>query len=149
MADRYIDSTYVESFLGTNLVTAITSVSGVVLNTQIEAATAAVQMFMRNSGYATPTSTDPTEIEEAVKVAVLGALLYTLLQVPETKIVLPEGIENHTALVAWRGILSGEAQLAASVDVSAAVGGWQASEHRSSVTGAYTQKASRKELEGF
>lgn len=144
MADQYIDTTYIDAHLGTNYRTGAT-VSGVNITTQIEAATALVQGYLTNSGYATPSTTS----DENVKLATLGAFRVLLASVPEATVPLPDGWDDHPARIAYLGILSGELPVSHALTNISAVGGWKASEHRSTVTGAFTQRASRDELEGY
>jgi hypothetical protein len=146
VADAYIDSTYAGSFLGGDLVTALDGLTGVVLTTQIEAATALIQSYMRNNGYSPVSTTDPTAVEETVKLAVMGALWQLLTSVPEGNVSLPENWEDHPARIAYVGILTGDANLTAALDKGAAVGGSQWTTHTSTTN---PQLATRDDLEGF
>ena len=152
MPDRYLSSTYIRAHLGTGYESAVTSITGVSQTTLIESATSLVQAAMRNSGYATPTSTDGSDQEEAVRFATLAVYRELLSQVPEGSIPLPENWrDTHAGRVA-EGILEGTIQLAATPTNISAVGGWQASENDEAVSvanGSRPQRASRENLSGY
>lgn len=150
MADRYIDSTYIQSFLGSGYEAAAIAISGVVRNTVIEAATSVIQTALRNSGYSAPSTTDPTTVEEFVKLAVLGCYREMLSSVPEGSIPLPEAWATNPAKIAYAAILSGDARLVATPSVSTAVGAWLFTLNDPDDENATrTQRASRSELEGW
>ena len=146
MADRYINSAYVDDHLGSNFRTAATA-TGLDLDIMIEGATAAVQVYMRNSGYTPPSTQDPADVEPAVKLAVLGAFIHQLFSVPENSVRLPEQFGSHPAVVLWNGILSGDVKLSADPDKAGAVGGWSWTD--SSSTGSFPKKTTRTQMGGY
>jgi len=148
MADAYIDSAYVTDHLGSAFTNAA-QVAGVDLTVKIEGATSLIQGYMRQAGYPTPSTTDPTEVEEAVKLAVFGALVVMLQSTPEVSVNLPDNWAEHPARVAYLGILNGELQLAAAVDKSAAFGGFKWSDGTSSAGTVRTRRVTRKEFGSF
>lgn len=149
MADRYIDSTYAQSFLGSGYEAAATGTAGVVRNTMIEAATSVIQTALRNSGYSPPATQDPDDVEEFVKLGVLGCYWEALASVPEASIPLPTNWSTHIAKLAYMAILSGDAKLAATPSNAGAVGGWTMTENDPDVEDSRPARATRDELSGW
>lgn len=150
MADRYIDSTFIRAHLGTAYESAVTSLTGVSQTVMIESATSIIQTAMRNSGYSPPVTTDPTEVEEFVKLGTLGCYREMLATIPEGSIPLPDNWATHPAKLAYAAILSGDAKLAATPSNAGAVGGWQMTLNDPDDTSAtQTRRSSRDELEGW
>lgn len=145
MADAYIDATYVKAHMGTGVHDAIAAVTGSSITQRIESATALVQSYLRNNGWATPTTTS----DEMVKLAVLGAFWQMACSTPETNVSLPDEWETHPARVAYLGILSGDAQVTHSLTKASAVGGWTYSDYSTTTTSGRTQRTRRSELEGY
>lgn len=146
MADSYIDTDYIKANLGTGVYDAIAAVTGTSFTQRIYSATALVQSYLRNSGYATPATTT----DETVKLAVLGALWQMACSTPETNLALPEAWEDHPARLALKGIVKGDVQIAGhALSIPDAVGGWGFTEHATGATDTRQQRASRKELAGF
>ena len=147
MADQYIDDTYVKAHMGTALVTAIGSISGVSLTQLIESATARVQAALRNSGYSTPSTTT----DQTVKLVTFGVLREMLSDVPEANLPLPDDWANRSENPArmLSEIVEGQIQLSGhTLTLSSAVGGWSMSSHLDTSSG-YPQRASRSQLRGF
>ncbi len=151
MADRYLDSTYIQSFLGSGYEAAVIALSGAVRNTMIEAATSVIQTAMRNSGYSPPETQDPADVEEFVKLATLGCYRELLASFPEGSIPLPEAWATNPAKLAYAAILSGDAKLAATPEVASAVGGalFSDGDPDSTSDDARPARASRDELSGW
>lgn len=145
MADSYIDTDYVKANLGTGVYNAIAAVTGQSFTQAIYSATALVQSYLRNSGYATPATTT----DETVKLAVLGALWQMVASTPETNLSLPEAWEDHPARLALKGIVGGNVMLTHALTTSAAIGGWTFTERATGATDTRQQRASRSELGGF
>lgn len=149
MADRYVDADFVRAHLGTAYDAAVVGITGVSATVLFESATSVIQTAMRNSGYSPPSTTDPTEVEEFVKLAVLGCYREMLAQVPEGSIPLPENWATSPSKLAYAAILSGDARLAATPSTTTAVGGFLWTESDPDVDGSRPQRASRDELSGW
>ena len=149
MADRYIDATYIKAHLGGGYYDAVVAVTSVSVGVQIEAATSLIQAYMRNSGYETPETQDPDEVEEVVKLATLGAFRELFSSVPEVTVKLPDDWASNPAKVAYVGIVSGEAKLAADPEQEGAVGGMVFTDATEGASGARPPRASRESLEGY
>lgn len=140
MADKYIDATYVDAYLGHGFRTAIDDLEGSSLDTLIEGGTALVQSYLRQQGYSTPATTT----DETVKLATLACVFASALTLPEFSFAKPDTWENHPAKLALDGILSGDAQITHALNEIAAEGG---AAFTSSTT--YPQYASRSNLSGY
>lgn len=149
MADRYIDEAYIRARLGDDFVVAIAGIDGISTTGQIESATASVQAILRAAGYTPPVTTDPTTVEELIKLAVLWRLWTTMAHVPEASVSLPDNYKEHPAYEAYHDLKDGSAQPTLTPTNIAAVGGWKASEHRQGYADSYPQRASRSELKGW
>ena len=149
MADRYLDSTYIQSFLGSGYEAAAIGTTGVVRNTLIEAATSVIQVVLRNSGYSCPSTQDPADVEEFVKLGTLGCYWQMLATIPEASVPLPAEWATHPAKLAYAAILSGDAKLAADPSNVGAVGGWKWTENDPDVDDSRPPRATREELEGY
>ena len=149
MADRYIDADYIKAHLGGGYYAAVVAVTSVSVGVQIEAATSLIQAYMRNSGYACAATQDPDEVEEVVKLATLGAFRELFASVPEVTVQLPQDWASNPAKVAYVGIVSGEAKLAAEPTQAGAVGGAIFTSADPTVDGSRPPRASREELEGY
>ncbi len=123
MADRYIDETYIKACVGGGYYDAVVAVTSVSVGVMIEGATALIQGYMRNSGYACPSTQDPDDVEVLVKLGTMGAFREMFASVPEKAIKLPENWASHPEKVAYVGIVSGEAKLADEPSQEGAVGG--------------------------
>jgi hypothetical protein len=159
MANQYIDYSYVDHHLGPNVREALFRDSGGVYMSAsckalISSATAIIETALRNSGYATPTATISqataiASLNEYVKLATFGQFYELAAKRPEKRLRLPEDWATNPAKVASEAILSGDANLTLTLDTSAAVGGWQASENSDSVSSADGSRSpvfSRKNL---
>lgn len=146
MADRYLNSAYIEDSLGTAFLSAV-QVSGVDLNVKIEQATSSVQGYMRNDGVTPPSTQDPSAVAEDVKLVVLGALMDLLYTIPEVSLALPENFERHIAWRTFEDLREGRFQLAQTPDKVNAVGGWLWSDGTS--TGDRPPFAGRSDLEDW
>lgn len=151
MADVYLTQTYVEAHLGKGYTRSALQLDGVEFTTLNESATGLVQAYMRNSGYTPPGSieSDGTGVEEAVKLATLGAFTQLLTSIPEVSIPLPENWDVHPANVAYLGLLNGDMQLAATPSQAGAVGGMVFTSSDPDVDGSLPPRASRSQLEGY
>jgi hypothetical protein len=150
MADRYIDENYITERMGAGIVEAIQEIRGISLTSLIESATSTVQSFMRNSGYATPSTQDPTEITEiAVKDAVCMAVWIAAAAIPEASLKLSDNYKEHPAYQAYSGIVTGNVPLSAQPSQSGAVGGMLFSTSTVGVSGSLTQRTSRENLSGY
>ncbi len=141
----YIDSTFVDAYLGTAVRTALVSDSGANLTTLIEGATAIVQTALRNSGYSVPTTTT----DDTVKLAVMGALWVTLSSRPEYQIALPENWKEHPCRAAYVGILNGDCPVTLSLTSRDAVGGFSFSDASTSSSTGRVAYASRSAMKGW
>jgi hypothetical protein len=151
VADAYLDATYVRAHLGTAYDSAVVGITGVSATVLFESATSVIQTAMRNSGYDPPSTTDPDDVEEFVKLATLGCYRELLAGVPEGSIPLPESWATHPAKLAYAAILSGDAKLAATPTVGNAVGGalFSDGDPDSTSDDARPARASRSELSGW
>lgn len=147
MADKYVSTAYVQDMLGTGYTTAVAAALD--LDQQVEAATAVVQVAMRNSGYTPPTSTDGTGVEEFVKLATLGALQELVASAPETAIALPETWETNPAKMAFAQIVSGDAKLAATPSQTGSVGGIILSDSDIDNESSVYRKTTRERMTGY
>ncbi len=150
---RYINETILATYMGQAVVDAIEAKAGVDLNTTIEQASDIIASYLRNSGYAPPDTTTPSDIADKTIHAAVAAIVWeALASVPEVSIKLPDGWATHPCVLARDGILNGEAQLSMSVSTISAVGGagFTNSDPTLSVSeGGRPQRASRKELASY
>lgn len=135
--------------MGSGYEAAAIATTGVVRNTMIEAATSVIQTAMRNSGYSPPATQTASEVEEFVKLAVLGCYWEMVAKIPEASIPLPENWPTHPAKLAYASILSGDAKLAATPSDIGAVGGFAWTENDPDVDDSRPPRATREELEGW
>lgn len=149
MADRYIDEDYVKACIGGGYYDAVVALTSVSIGVLIDGATSLIQGFMRNSGYDPPSTEDPDDVEELVKLATMGALRVRLASIPEKAIPLPENWNEHPEKVAYVGIESGAVKLAADPSQESAVGGMIFTDSTEGATGAITPRASRTKLAGY
>lgn len=145
MADTYIDSTYVNGWLGTSTATALTSDTGASLTVILEACTSLIQSYLRNSGYATPSTTT----DEVVKLATMGAVWESLCSRPEWGLKLPENWDRHPAKVAYVGIVNGDTTTTHSLTSRDAYGGWTFSDSSTTTTTGRVPRATRSQLAGY
>ena len=147
MADAYITEAYVEEHLGKNYVDAVQAVTGIDLDTFIEAATARVQSSLANTGYSTPTTTS----DEMVKLAVLGIVREMVSDVPDAAQPLPSDWAGRATnpVRILEEIATGRIPLLGhTLSVPAAVGGWEASDHTDTADG-FPRKTTKTELSGY
>ena len=149
MADRYIDETFIKAHIGGGYYDAVAALTGVSVGVIIESATALVQGAMRNSGYTPPATTDPADVEPAVKVAALGLFVEMFANVPEKAIALPPNWATSPIKITTEAILSGNMRLAAEPSQAGAVGSAIFTSATEGVEGARPPRASREQLEGY
>ena len=146
MADAYVDEEYVTRLLGANFTEAIQRIPGIDLVQIIASATAMMQSYLRNSGYAVPT---PTTTDELVKLGTLWPIRMSLSMVPEASIPLPKDFDKLPEFIAFKGILSGDLPLGLSLSEIGAVGGFKFSNSDPSSSTGLPQRASRSNLSGY
>lgn len=149
MADQYIDQSYVEARWTEDLVSSIFGAgsSQVTLVSFIEDATAEVKTVLLNSGYAAPSTTDPSEVDDYVKMAVFGRFWELVCASPYFSIQLPLDWEDNPYRLALDAIYSGKAMLEGGPDNTvSSVGGVSFSD--SSSTGRPAQMT-RAKLAGY
>jgi hypothetical protein len=137
VADRYIDVALVDAAIGRSVRESLVgddAAPGELLIV-IELATALVQSYLRNSGYATPATQDPTEIlDGTVKLAVVGAVWEMLAEKPDNSLQLPDNWATSMYRVALDGILSGSVVLNLTQNLGNAPGGITVSSRASRAT---------------
>jgi hypothetical protein len=113
---------------------------------QINAASALIKAYAKNSGY----DLDDTTTDDSVMLATLGALMRVAYSRPDKNVAIPEGFNEHPATLAYLGILSGDMPiLSVTPNVGAEVGGFQFTESDPDVTDAVVRRTSKTELAGF
>lgn len=145
MADRYIDTAYVDAAMGQSVREGLLGESDLGdLDVIIEAATALVQGYLRNSGYTVLSTVDPTEVDPLVKLAVMALVWQMLASRPDNSLELPATWATSVYSLALGGILSGDVTLSLALTARDAVGGWSFTSR--TARPAYT---TREELEGW
>lgn len=143
MANQYLDTTYVDAFLGSSVRAALFTPTGgsystANFNTLAQAATADIETALRNSGYTPPTATVATAstVDAYVRLAAYGSFCELASVRPEKALKLPENWENNPAKVAYQRILDGDANLSDSLTLTAseAIGGVTFSEQSTSIS---------------
>lgn len=149
----YTNTTRLAAYLGTDVVAAIVANPGIDLTVMIADASAFVGSLLRNSGYAPPDTTDPTQTGDlTINLATEAVVIRALSKVPEASLPLPEDWENSAQVMALKGLLSGDVTLALTVTNISAVGGsaFTNSDPMLPVSeGGRPQRASRKELASY
>lgn len=151
MAATYITATYIDSFIGADVRAALFTdgsevYSATILGVQINAASALIKAYAKNSGY----DLGDTTTDDSVMLATLGALMRVAYSRPDKNIAVPDGFDSHPATLAYMGILSGDMPiLSATPNVGAEVGGFQFTESDPDVTDAVVRRTSKTELAGF
>lgn len=161
MANQYLDTDYVDAFLGSSVRAALFtpaggSYSSANFNTLAQAATADIETALRNSGYTPPTATVSTAstVDGYVRLATYGSFCEMASVRPEKALKLPENWENNPAKLAYQRILDGDANLSSTLTltVSSAVGGVKFSEQSEDVSsndGSRQHIFSRKGMQGY
>ena len=144
MAGQYIAEAYVDAVWGTAFRVSIFGESGTDLNQVAKAATARVQAAMRNSGYAISETENPDEVDELVKLAVMGVFWEMASTRPGASVALPENWDESPFRTALGDILTGAAMLAAAPSSELGVGGVKFTSSTDS-----PQVFSRENLEGY
>lgn len=143
MANQYIDASYVDAYLGSNVRAALfTDRSGIYsesnFNILATSATAVIETALRNSGYTIPVGTvdDITTVPEYVKMATMGVFIPMAYKRPEHRLQLPEDWDNDPCQLAYEAILTGAANLETEMVLSdnGAVGGAVFSEQSTSIS---------------
>lgn len=151
MSATYITATYIDSFVGADVRAALFTDSAgdyspTILGVQINAASALIKAYAKNSGY----DLGDTTTDDSVMLATLGALMRVAYSRPDKNVAIPEGFGEHPATLAYLGILSGDMPiLSATPNVGAEVGGFQFTESDPDVTDAVVRRTSKTELAGF
>lgn len=159
MANQYLDTAYVDAYLGANVRGALFtdeggSYSSTNFNTVAKAATSIVETAVRNSGYTPPTATVTTcsTVAEYVRLATFGAFVDLAYNRSEHNLQLPQDWDNHPAKQAYRAIIDGDANLDLTLTVSGAIGGFafsETSDDVSSVDNGRHHTFSRKNMAGY
>lgn len=145
-ADAYVDEEYVTKHLGANFTEAIQRIQGVDLVQIIASATAMMQGYLRNSGYAVPT---PSTDDELVKLGTLWPIRMALSMVPEASIPLPKDFDKLSEFITFKGILSGDLPLGLAPSQIGAVGAMKFSDSSADSSTGLPQRASRANLRGY
>ena len=151
MSATYITSAYVDAWFGEDVRTSLFTdsagaYSATIFGVQVDGASALIKAYAKNSGY----DIGDTTTDDTVKLATLGALMRTAYSRPDKNIAPPDGIDQHPAVIAYLGILSGDMPiLSATPNVGAEVGGFQFTESDPDVTDAVVRRTSKTELAGF
>lgn len=146
MPERYIDVSYVDACMEQSVRVALLGEAAVGdLQVLIEAASAIVAGYMRNSGYAVPVTTPPATVADvadpAVKQAVMCVVWEMLAARPNQTLELPRTWATMPYRLALDGILSGTMQLGMPQSASSSVGGFICSTRPS--------RATREQLGGY
>lgn len=160
MANQYLDTSYVDAYLGAGVRAALftDSLSGVYsaadFNALAKAATSVIETALRNSGYTPPVATVGTAstVDEYVRLATYGAFLELAASRPEHRLRLDDMWEKNPANLAYRAIIDGDANLSLTLVVKDAIGGAVFSEQSEDVTsedGSRPHTFSRKGLQGY
>ena len=159
MANQYLDTGYVDAYLGTSVRQALFtpeggSYSSVNFNTVAQAATSIVETALRNSGYTPPTATvgSASSVDAYVRLASFGCFVDLAYNRAAKRLRLPQDWENNPAKQAYRAIIDGDADLSLTVAVSGAIGGFvfsETSDDVSSSDGARHHTFSRKNMAGY
>ncbi len=147
MADTYVSETYVENALGANYVAAVAAALD--LDQVREAATAVVQVAMRNSGYTAGADTDGATVEEFVKLATLGALQEMIASSPEVSIPLPANWETNPNKMAFQQIVDGTAALAGTPSQIGGVGGMKMTSADPDDPNGIPRRTTRTNMQGY
>jgi len=141
VANQYLDTDYVDAFLGSSVRSALFTPTGgsystTNFNTLAQTATAMVETALRNSGYTPPIATVSTAstVDPYVRMATYGVFCELASTRPEKALKLPESWETNPAKMAYQAILSGDANLDLTLIVSSAIGGITFSEQSSDVS---------------
>jgi len=147
MADTYISETNVKARLGTGVHDALAALTGVSITQLREDATAVIQSALRNSGYATPSTT--TDV--VVMLATFGVFLELACAIPEASIALPEQWTANEYYRARKDIVSGVVELTGhSRSIAGSVGGIVASDPDDTIAdGGRPPVATRANLVGY
>jgi len=159
VANQYLDTDYVDAYLGSAVRAALFTPSGGAyssanFNTMAKAATAQIETALRNSGYQPPTATagDCSAVEEYVRLATYGVFCELASTRPTKALKLPEKWEANPARMAYRAIIDGDANLDLTLIASDAIGGVRFSEQSdtiSSTDGSRPHTFSRKNMSGY
>lgn len=127
MAAQYIDSQYVYERFSESLTLALTR-SGIVLESVIESATAAVQVLVERLGFTAPNTTSDLTTSQLLKGATFAALWQMLAEMPKASLKLPDGWASNPFKLMLDSIEDGTAskRLAAdglTLDTATAIGG--------------------------
>lgn len=151
MSASYITAAYIDSFVGADVRAALFTdsagdYSATILGVQINAASALIKSYAKNSGY----DLGDTTTDDAVMLATLGALLRVAYSRPDKNVAIPENFSEHPATLAYMGILSGDMPiLSVTPNKGAEVGGFQFTESDPDVTGSVPRRTSKTEMAGF
>jgi hypothetical protein len=159
MANQYLDTAYVDAYLGSNVRSALFteeggSYSSTNFNTVCKAATSIIETAIRNSGYTVPTATVTTcsTVAEYVRLATFGAFVDLAYNRSEHNLMLPQDWDAHPAKQAYRAIIDGDADLDLTLSTVGAVGGFtfsETSEDVSSTDNGRHNTFSRKNMAGY
>jgi hypothetical protein len=145
VADNYLPSTDYDALLGADVHSAAVAAVGVDgVARHAELATAYVQGYLRNSGYAVPAPADLTN--DLVRLAVSAAFIELVFAIPDLSQPLPAAWATSISKRALEGILSGDTQLDLPQSVVDAPGGWTMS---TSSAATRPQRTSRDEMSGY
>ena len=159
MANQYLDTSYVDAYLGSGVRAALFtdnggSYSSTHFNTVCKAATSVVEAALRNSGYSPPSATvaNSSTVAEYVRLATFGAFVDLAYNRSEHNLALPQEWDEHPAKRAFRAIIDGDANLDLTLTVSGAIGGFAfstTSTDTSSQDGGRHHTFSRKNMAGY
>lgn len=155
MADNYLTSSDYEALLGADVVAAVVEVVGTAgLDALSEQATAFLQGFMQNSGYATPTLADMVSANTpalgVIRMATGAALRELVSSLPDISQPVPDNWAQTVGKRSLEGILSGDMQLVGlTQNVGTSPGGWLMTTTSSGTDTDFEQRASRRNLSGY
>jgi hypothetical protein len=160
MANQYLDTGYVDAYLGTSVRAALftDSSSGVYsstnFNTVAKGASAIIETALRKSGYTPPTATVGTvsSVDEFIKLATYGAFIELAYNRPEHRLKLPENWDSSNPKLAYEAILNGDADVDLPVNTETAISGIAFSEQSEDITsedGSRSHTFSRKNMAGY
>lgn len=132
MADRWLDTDYVDARMGIDVRQSLTQEQSVDLNAFNEMATAKVQGIVRAAGYSTPA----TVTCELCKMAVYAVLVQTISESPANNLALPENWATSEYKITLQQLIDGDIHPnLALASVGAAIGGWTVSTDPAARTG--------------
>jgi hypothetical protein len=159
VANQYLDTTYVDAYLGASVRAALFTDEGGAysstnFNTVAKAATSLVETALRNSGYTVPSATVSTcsTVAEYVRLAAFGAFVDLAYNRAEKRLKIPQDWNTHPAKTAYRAIIDGDANLDLTLSVVGAIGGFTFSitdDDTSSSDGGRHHTFSRKNMSGY